>query len=154
MTSQITSCFTNHILHSLAQNSLLGYVPCVSSHRLRHKIVNASTYYQGPSPTAEFHQKLISSLFWRSEVQNRGVGRTTLPLKGPEEGLSCSSSICGSWLFVGLDRPIPVLPLPSCGLLPSSLCLHLFLKGNCSLDVGYAMLSYSVMSSSLQPHGL
>ena len=62
MTSQITSCFTNHILHSLAQNCLLDYVPHVSSHKLRHKIVNASTYYKGPSPTAEFHQELISSL--------------------------------------------------------------------------------------------
>ena len=79
MTSQITSCFTNHILHSLAQNSLLGYVPCVSSHRLRHKIVNASTYYQGPSPAAEFHQELISSLSIKISICDKVIMKKLLP---------------------------------------------------------------------------
>lgn len=79
MTSQITACFTNHILHSLAQNSLLGYVPRVSSHRLRHKTVNASTYYQGPSPTAEFHQELISSLSMKISICEKVIMKKLLP---------------------------------------------------------------------------
>lgn len=75
----ITSCFTNHILHILAQNCLLDYVPHVSSHKLRHKVVNASTYYEGPSPTAEFHQELISSLSMKIWICEKVIMKKLLP---------------------------------------------------------------------------
>lgn len=77
MTSQITACFTNHNLHSLAQNSLLGCPSCFISPDSRHKTVNASTYYRAIS-TAEFHQELTSSLSMKISICEKVIMKKTI----------------------------------------------------------------------------